>query len=123
MREEWVTLLEGTDTCFAPVLLLSEVASHPHMAAREAIVELDGTAHSGPAPKFSRIPGKLAKSHEGVINNLHTIQWPSAAESFPCAILRSSPVVVYCPYTPRASSRRFATRVHPHAVSEYKRRT
>src|SRR3546814_12826531 len=31
---DWVALLEGPDTCFAPVLRPSEVADHPHMKAR-----------------------------------------------------------------------------------------
>jgi alpha-methylacyl-CoA racemase len=35
-REHWCELLEGTDVCFAPVLSLSEAASHPHNAARLA---------------------------------------------------------------------------------------
>src|SRR3546814_7213103 len=35
---DWVALLEGTDTCFAPVLRLSEVADHPHMKARSAYI-------------------------------------------------------------------------------------
>jgi alpha-methylacyl-CoA racemase len=55
-RREWCELLEGTDACFAPVLGLSEVANHPHMAARGTIVSLDGVAGPAPAPRFSRTP-------------------------------------------------------------------
>ena len=33
-REEWCTLLEGTDVCFAPVLTMSEAVDHPHIKAR-----------------------------------------------------------------------------------------
>src|SRR5690606_4106767 len=29
-RDEWCTLLENTDVCFAPVLAIAEVADHPH---------------------------------------------------------------------------------------------
>ncbi|MGN5477836.1 CoA transferase [Cupriavidus basilensis] len=85
-REEWATLLEGTDSCFAPVLSLSEVACHPHMAARQAIVELDGIAHPGPAPKFSRTPTKLAKSPEGILPYLDVLNsWRNSEPRAPIA--------------------------------------
>ena len=38
-RDEWVTVFEGTDACVAPVLSLTEAATHPHLAARETFVE------------------------------------------------------------------------------------
>ena len=55
-RAQWCALLEGSDACFAPVLAMDEVASHPHMAARGAIVEVDGVPQPAPAPRFSRTP-------------------------------------------------------------------
>jgi len=63
-RQEWVSLLEGTDACFAPVLSLSEVADHPHMAARNAIVEVDGVAYPAPAPRFSRTRSAIAQCND-----------------------------------------------------------
>jgi alpha-methylacyl-CoA racemase len=53
-RAEWVALLEGTDTCFAPVLDLEEAPRHPHNVARQAFVEVDGVVQPAPAPRFSR---------------------------------------------------------------------
>ena len=53
-RDEWQALLEGTDACFAPVLSLSETASHPHMADRGTFVDFGGTVQPAPAPRFSR---------------------------------------------------------------------
>jgi alpha-methylacyl-CoA racemase len=53
-RAEWVALLEGTDSCFAPVLGLGEVADHPHHRARNSFVEVDGVPQPAPAPRFSR---------------------------------------------------------------------
>ena len=53
-RDEWCALLEGTDACFAPVLSLDEVHTHPHAAARGTYVELDGVVQPGPAPRFDR---------------------------------------------------------------------
>ena len=53
-REEWTALLEGTDTCFAPVLSVEEAPRHPHNIARGTFIELDGVVQPGPAPRFSR---------------------------------------------------------------------
>ena len=55
-RDEWCEIMEGTDVCFAPVLELGEVATHPHNAARESFVEVDGMVQPFPAPRFSRTP-------------------------------------------------------------------
>jgi alpha-methylacyl-CoA racemase len=57
--EEWQRELEGTDTCFAPVLGLDEAARHPHLAARGTFVESDGMLQPGVVPKFSRTPGAI----------------------------------------------------------------
>ena len=56
-RAEWCALLEGSDACFAPVLDLGEVPSHPHHAARGTFVTRDGVTQPAPAPRFSATPG------------------------------------------------------------------
>jgi alpha-methylacyl-CoA racemase len=53
-RAEWTAIMEGTDICFAPVLSLSEVKTHPHNAARGTIIEVAGVDQPAPAPRFSR---------------------------------------------------------------------
>jgi crotonobetainyl-CoA:carnitine CoA-transferase CaiB-like acyl-CoA transferase len=53
-RDEWCALLEGTDTCFAPVLSMREAPKHPHNVARGTFIELDGVVQPAPAPRFSR---------------------------------------------------------------------
>ena len=58
-RAEWTELLEGTDVCFAPVLPMSEVSSHPHLVARGSIVEHDGMEQPVPAPRFSRTEAEI----------------------------------------------------------------
>lgn len=58
-RAEWVTILEGSDACFAPVLALSEAGAHPHLHARNAFVEVGGVRQPAPAPRFSRTPSKV----------------------------------------------------------------
>jgi alpha-methylacyl-CoA racemase len=56
-RDEWCVLLEGTDTCFAPVLTPEEARSHPHNVARKMFAEGQPT----PAPRLSGA-GKVVTS-------------------------------------------------------------
>ena len=58
-RDEWCDVMEGSDVCFAPVLSLEESMRHPHNVARGTFVDMDGITQPGPAPRFSRTPGKL----------------------------------------------------------------
>ncbi|MGH3752143.1 MAG: CaiB/BaiF CoA transferase family protein [Pseudonocardiaceae bacterium] len=53
-RDDWVAVFEGTDACVAPVLSFAEVPTHPHIAARGTIIELNGVPQAAPAPRFSR---------------------------------------------------------------------
>lgn len=53
-KAEWTAVFEGTDACVAPVLSLTEAVHHPHMAAREAFIEVGGVVQPAPAPRFSR---------------------------------------------------------------------
>ena len=50
-RDHWVSLLEGTDACFAPVLSPAEAADHPHNVARTAFAP-KGPDQPMPAPRF-----------------------------------------------------------------------
>lgn len=56
---QWCERLEGGDSCFAPVLTLEEAQRHPHVRARGGFVEMDGVAHTAPAPRFSRTPAAI----------------------------------------------------------------
>jgi alpha-methylacyl-CoA racemase len=53
-RDEWIAVFEETDACVAPVLSFTEVPTHPHIAARGTVIELDGVPQAAPAPRFSR---------------------------------------------------------------------
>tara|TARA_R100001369_G_scaffold55229_1_gene82074 strand:- start:1553 stop:2641 length:1089 start_codon:yes stop_codon:yes gene_type:complete len=50
----WSEIFSGTDACVGPVLSMDDAASHPHMAARQTLVEVDGVLQAAPAPRFSR---------------------------------------------------------------------
>ncbi len=65
-RNEWCSLLEGADCCFAPVLSRAEAPAHPHMRARGNFVEVDGVVQPAPAPKFSRTPGMTPTAPEEI---------------------------------------------------------
>ena len=53
-RDDWTAVFEGTDSCVAPVLSLTEAADHPHLAARQTFVDVAGVVQPAPAPRFSR---------------------------------------------------------------------
>ena len=53
-RDEWADIFDGTDSCAAPVLTMSEAPEHPHSEARNSFVTVDGIKQPAPAPRFSR---------------------------------------------------------------------
>lgn len=55
-RDHWVSRLEGSDVCFAPVLAMAEAHLHSHNVAHGTFLELDGIVQPAPAPRFSRTP-------------------------------------------------------------------
>jgi alpha-methylacyl-CoA racemase len=55
-RDEWAAVFAGTDACVTPVLTFGEASSHPHVAARDTVISLDGVEQAAPAPRFSRTP-------------------------------------------------------------------
>jgi alpha-methylacyl-CoA racemase len=69
-RDEWCTIMEGTDVCFAPVLTMAEAPLHPHMAARKTFVERHGVTQPAPAPRFSRTPSAIREPETAEIADL-----------------------------------------------------
>jgi alpha-methylacyl-CoA racemase len=53
---DWCNILEHTDSCFAPVLTMTEALQHPHNIARNTFVTADGIVQPAPAPRFSATP-------------------------------------------------------------------
>jgi len=58
-RDEWCTVFEGGEVCFAPVLEMREAPEHPHNRARGTFVDFAGARAPAPAPRFSRTPGGI----------------------------------------------------------------
>jgi alpha-methylacyl-CoA racemase len=75
-RDEWCSLLEGTDVCFAPVMGFSDAPAHPHMRERNAFVSVSGVVQPAPAPRYSATQTDLPRA-------------PSAAGADAAALLRS----------------------------------
>ncbi len=76
-RDEWCALMEHTDVCFAPVLTMTEAASHPHNVARSTIVEAAGKRQPAPAPRFSRTVPELdlPPAHAGQHTRQALVDW------------------------------------------------
>ena len=60
-RDEWCTIMEGTDSCFAPVLSLEEAPDHPHNKFRDSFTEVAGIRQPAPTPRFERTPGAIQR--------------------------------------------------------------
>jgi alpha-methylacyl-CoA racemase len=73
-RDEWCSIMQGTDVCFAPVLTMTEAPLHPHMAARKVFVERHGLTQPAPAPRFSRTPSAITETETAEIVAL-THEW------------------------------------------------
>jgi alpha-methylacyl-CoA racemase len=58
-RDEWCSVFDGADACFAPVLSLEEAMQHPHNQHRGTFVRSGGINQPAPAPRLSRTPGAL----------------------------------------------------------------
>ncbi len=53
-RDEWCSIMEGTDACFAPVLSMTEAPDHRHNEERRTFIDVGGVTQPAPAPRYSR---------------------------------------------------------------------
>ncbi len=61
-REEWNSIFDGSDACFAPVLTFSEARAHPHNLSRRTFVDAAKVVQPAPAPRLSRTPGEIRRA-------------------------------------------------------------
>ncbi|MCJ0949912.1 CoA transferase (plasmid) [Rhodococcus erythropolis] len=71
-RDHWVKIFDRTDACVTPVLTFSEAPSHPHVAARGALVGAGNDIVAASAPRFSRTPGRIAEGTPSTMTALDT---------------------------------------------------
>ncbi len=76
-RDEWCSIMEHTDICFAPVLTMSEAVAHPHNQARDTFVEVGGIVQPAPAPRFSRSTVAIQRppAHPGQHSREVLVDW------------------------------------------------
>ena len=60
-RAEWSAIFEGSDACVSPVLSMRQAAEHPHVRARQTLVQAHGVLQPAPAPRFSRTAPELSR--------------------------------------------------------------
>ena len=58
-RDEWDTLMAGSDACFAPVLTMVEATAYSANTERSVYTDVEGLTHPAPAPRFSRTPSQI----------------------------------------------------------------
>jgi alpha-methylacyl-CoA racemase len=61
-RDEWCSLLEGTDACFAPVMGFGDAPSHPQMRDRSAFVTVGNVVQPAPAPRYSTTQPEMPRA-------------------------------------------------------------
>lgn len=52
-RDHWAGLFADVDACVFPALEVAEAPDHPHNAARNTHMTVDGALHPAPGPRFS----------------------------------------------------------------------
>ncbi|MCW4352840.1 CoA transferase [Hoyosella sp. YIM 151337] len=62
---EWSELFADSDACVTPVVPAWEAHKHPHNAARNTYIEVDGVVQPAPAPRFSRTPAGTPAAASG----------------------------------------------------------
>ncbi len=60
-RDEWAALFAPLDACVSPVLTMGEAMRHPHICARNTIIDVDGVPQPAAAPRLSRTPGTVGE--------------------------------------------------------------
>ncbi len=74
-RSEWEEIFSKVDACVEPVLTVDEMAGHPHLEAREMVIEVemeDGTPVRQIASPFKFSRSSLEYRHSGVCVGAHT---------------------------------------------------
>lgn len=80
---EWCSRMEGSDSCFAPVLTLEEAQRHSHIQARGGFLDVNGVMHTAPAPRFSRTPAAIQSPPGTAPVDLATVltDWKTSSHS------------------------------------------
>ena len=58
-RDEWDSIMAGSDACFAPVLTMVEAPQYGANEQRAVYSDVEGLTHPSPAPRFARTPSEI----------------------------------------------------------------
>ncbi|MFM2183448.1 MAG: hypothetical protein RJB61_1742 [Actinomycetota bacterium] len=58
-RDEVMAAFTAADAAIGPVMTMADIAADPHFAARQSIVDLEGTPMQGLLARLSATPGVL----------------------------------------------------------------
>jgi alpha-methylacyl-CoA racemase len=92
-RDHWLAAAEGRDACLAPVLTMAEAAAHPHLRARDTVVEVAGVPHPAPAPRFPATPASLDRPPAGAAQHTDEVLVECGFDAAEVAALRADGVV------------------------------
>jgi len=81
-RDEWCTVLLGSDACFAPMLSIAEAPSFAQNHDRATFVEIAGVVQPAPSPRFSRTPPAMPAAPDEPGASTHAVlrDWGIAAQ-------------------------------------------
>jgi len=65
-RDDVIATMEAADAAVGPVYDMADIATDPHLAARQAIVDLDGTPMQNMIARLSATPGRLRWKGRGL---------------------------------------------------------
>jgi crotonobetainyl-CoA:carnitine CoA-transferase CaiB-like acyl-CoA transferase len=81
--EEVLAAFEAAHAAIAPVYSMADLLADPHVAARDAIVEVDGVRMPGVVARLSRTPGEVRHAGRGLGADTDEVLadgWPPRAE-------------------------------------------
>jgi len=58
-RDEWDSIMAGSDACLAPVLTMLEAPQYGANEQRSVYTEVEGLTHPSPAPRFKGTPSEI----------------------------------------------------------------
>jgi alpha-methylacyl-CoA racemase len=58
-RDDWDSIMSGSDACFAPVLTMQEATEYSANIERAVYTQVDELVHPSPAPRFERTPSAI----------------------------------------------------------------
>ncbi|MBS0365157.1 MAG: CoA transferase [Proteobacteria bacterium] len=96
-RAQWIDLLQDSDTCFAPVLGMSEAPAHPHNVARNSFIEVDDVVQPAPVPRYSQAMLAQPRAYAGAGAHTRAILHEAGYSDERIDLLQSSGVIQQAP--------------------------